>query len=68
MIEDGIEGDGDVNPLGIGWKQRGYYLMVALAAGEDFALTDNLQHLWGEKWLRMVCDSDDVELHRLVGI
>ena len=63
MFEDGIEGNGNVDPFCILRKQRPYDLMVALAPREYLPLTNDIHHLWREEGMRMVCDTYDDELH-----
>ena len=64
LLKHGIEGHGDVNPFGIGRQQRGDNLVVALAAREERAVLDDLQHLGWEEWLRVVGNAYYDKLHR----
>ena len=63
LFEDGIEGNGDVDPLGIGWQQRFYDFMVALTTRENSTLLDYLHDLWREPRLRIIRYTYDNKLH-----
>ena len=68
FIKYGIERYSDVYPFGICRQQRGYNLMVALAARKHLSIAYDGHHLRGKIGVGVVCDTDDDEFHRMLGI
>ena len=67
LLENIIEGYGNVDPLGIGRQQRRNNLMMPLATREHLPVLDDLQHLRRKPRLWIVCDTYNNEsLHKFV--
>ena len=63
MLEDGIEGNGDVYPLSVGRQKGGHDLMVTFAAREYLALLDNLHDLWRKPRRWIIRNANYYKLH-----
>jgi hypothetical protein len=68
LFKHQVEGDGDVYPLSTVGQQWGYYLVVALAARKYLSIAYDGHHLRGKIGFGVVCDTDDDEFHRMLGI
>jgi hypothetical protein len=54
LFKDGIEGNGDVYPLGSIWQERCNNLVVALASREHLSVLDDLQYFGRKERLWIV--------------